>query len=372
MKEERFNFGFLNKIMYIGVIIGVFYFLKNLGVMDKIFEALIALTPIYIGLLICWISMPLSNKLRKFGLNKSWAAIISLVIMFGILVLVLSLVIPMFITQLTQLITDFPKIYGNIVNIANDFLHNTLHIEKELFVSNNFNKTELVQKYGGLVVNYSISTLSNVIGFFVIVATSVVVSFFMVKDIDKFKSGVYLFLSKNSKDKNTHKMFLEIDTAIMSYIKGTLLDSAIVGVMTTIVCMILGLDYAVVFGILITILNLIPYIGAILSELIAALYALSVGGPVLAIITFICLVMVQVIDANILQPNIIAKSVNIHPVVVLGGLIVFNLLWGITGMIVAVPILAAAKIILKYKFNIVEDDDEIKIDKNKKQIREIK
>ena len=133
----------------------------------------------------------------------------------------------------------------------------------------------------------------------------------------------------------------------------------IVLVLTTIVCMVLGLDYAIIFGILIMILNLIPYIGAVISYTVASLYALTVGGPVLAIITFICLLVVQIIDANILQPNIVAKSVNLHPVVVLSGLIVFELFFGIIGMIIAVPVLAVLKIVLKYKFSISFEDMEM-------------
>ena len=135
--------------------------------------------------------------------------------------------------------------------------------------------------------------------------------------------------------------------------------------------MILGLDYAIVFGILITIQNLIPYIGALLSELIVALYALTVGGPIFAIVTFACLLLVQIIDANILQPNIIGKSVNLHPVVVIGGLIVFNLLFGIVGMIIAMPILAILKIIIEYKFSVQFDEIETKEDiaKNKKILK---
>lgn len=358
MKTDKFDVGFLNKVMYLGAIIGVFYFLQSLGIMDKVFQILIALTPVYVGFLICWISMPLANKLKKIGLNKSIAAFISLFIMFGVLLLALSLIIPLFASQLSDLIKNFPDIYKSVVTNINDLLFNKLHIDKNMQLPENFNKTELVQKYGSIVVNYSLSTLNNIFGFFVSVATAVVVSFFMVKDIDKFKTKIYNLLSKKSKDKNNNRMLMEIDTTIVSYIKGTLLDSAIVGVMTTIVCTILGLDYAIVFGIIITVLNLIPYIGAIISELIAALYAFTVGGPVLALITFGCLVAVQVIDSNVLQPNIIAKSVNIHPVAVLAGLIVFNLLWGIVGMLFAVPILAILKIIIKYKFNFFADEEE--------------
>ena len=113
------------------------------------------------------------------------------------------------------------------------------------------------------------------------------------------------------------------------------------------------------------IFNFIPYIGAILSYLVVTLYALATGGPVFALITFLCMAIIQIIDANILQPKIIAKSVDLHPVVVISGLIVFQLLFGIVGMLIAMPVLAGIKVYLKYKFNL----DEYEIEEKSKSIK---
>ena len=357
-REEKFNFKFLNRIMYIGAIIAIYYVLKNIGIVDMVTKALVALTPVYLGIIICWISMPLANKLRKIGLSKNLAAIISLIIIFGIIIVVLSIVIPMFIEQAASLIKDLPSIYSKIVEKVNGFISSRLGLETKINISDSIKNLDIVQKYLSNIVDYSITTIQSVISIVIAVGTTIVVSFFMVKDMDKFKSGVISLLSRNGKDKNRHKMINEIDITINKYIKGLFLDSFIVGLMTTVVCLILKLDYAIIFGILITILNLIPYIGAVLSYLIASLYALTVGGPALAIVTFISLLIVQIIDANILQPNIIGKSVELHPVVVLAGLVVFELYFGIVGMIIAVPIMSIIKVIMKYKLIMNIDEEE--------------
>lgn len=358
MKEEKFDFKFLNTIMYIGAIIGIYYVLKNIGIMDKIVEAFFALVPVYLGFLVCWISMPFANKLRKLGLNKTLSAFLALILIFGILITIFAIVIPMFVTQLTTLIKDLPNLYNMAIEKINWLLNEKLHLEQQLQLSPNLQSLSIVQNNLGNILNYSINTVQSVFGVLITIGTTIVVSFFMVKDVDKIKSNIIAFFSKNKKSTNRYKMITEIDDTLMSYIKGIIIDSFIVGLLTTIVCMVLGLDYAVVFGILIMVLNLIPYIGAIISYTVASLYALTVGGPVLAIITLVCLVAVQIIDANILQPNIVAKSVNLHPVVVLSGLIVFELFFGIFGMIIAVPVLAVVKIILKYKFSINFEDIE--------------
>ena len=371
IEDKKFDFKFLNFMIYFGFAVAIYFLLKNIGVMDKIVESIVALTPVFLGIILCWISTPLTNKLRKIGLSKNLSAILSLILIFGLIIVVFSMIVPIFISQFSNLIKDFPSIYDDIVDKLNPFLNENLNIDANIKHFNEIISKDIILDNLDNILTYSISTLQSVFSVLVTIGTTIVVSFFMVKDMDKFKERIIMFFSRNGKGGKTYKMLSEIDAAVMSYVKGTILDSIIVGILTTIVCLILGLDYAIVFGILITILNLIPYIGALLSELIVALYALTVGGPIFAIVTFACLLLVQIIDANILQPNIIGKSVNLHPVVVIGGLIVFNLLFGIVGMIIAMPILAILKIIIEYKFSVQFDEIETKEDiaKNKKILK---
>lgn len=371
IEDKKFDFKFLNFMMYFGFAVAIYFLLKNIGMMDKIIESIVALTPVFLGIILCWISTPLTNKLRKIGLSKNLSAILSLILIFGLIIAVFSVVVPMFVSQFSNLVKEFPSIYDTIVDKLNPFLTENLNIEANIKHFNEIISKDIILDNLDNILTYSISTLQSVFSVLVTIGTTIVVSFFMVKDMDKFKERIIMFFSRNGKGGKTYKMLSEIDAAVMSYVKGTILDSIIVGILTTIVCLILGLDYAIVFGILITILNLIPYIGALLSELIVALYALTVGGPIFAIVTFACLLLVQIIDANILQPNIIGKSVNLHPVVVIGGLIVFNLLFGIVGMIIAMPILAILKIIIEYKFSVQFDEIETKeyIAKNKKILK---
>lgn len=351
MRETKsgFDFKFLNNVMYIGLIIGIFYFLKSIGIMDKVADAIVALIPVFIGILICWISMPLANRFRKWGLSKGLSAVLALIIIYGVLVGIISVVIPVFVEELGNLIKDLPNLYNTAVSKVNEFAKNNLGMD--LNVKENIKSLDIVQKYLGDILNYSINTVQSIFSLIISIFTTIVVSFFMVKDMDKIKSTIITFFSRNKKGNSRYKMINEMDVTLTSYIKGMAIDSFIVGILTTIVCLVLGIDYAVLFGCLIFVLNLIPYIGALLSELIVAIYAFTIGGPVFAIITFVCLLMVQIIDANILQPNIVAKSVDLHPVVVLAGLTVFNLLLGIVGMIIAVPVIALIKIWLNHRFS---------------------
>lgn len=367
MDENKFDFKFLNKVMYVGVFILLCLALKAFGLFDKAVELLVALTPFYIGVIICWISKPLANRLRKMGLSKGISATIALIIIFAIIILALSYIIPVLVSELTQFIKEVPSMYTSIASKVNSFLMEKFNLEYKLPSSLgeiDFLSGDMIQN----VLNYSIDTAQKTGSFLISVVTAIIISFFMVKDMDRTKNSFIVLASKNGKNANRYKMLVEMDEILNSYIRGLLLDSIIVGIMTTILCLILQLKYAVIFGIMITLLNLIPYIGAVISYCITSLYAFTVGGPVLAIITFVASFIIQMIDANILQPNIIAKSVKLHPVIVICGMLVFERLFGIIGMVIAMPVLALVKIFIKYKFNINFDTDE----DNKKKIKSLK
>ena len=202
VKDNGFDFSFLNKVIYVGAFIGLYFFLKNLGIMDKIIEGIVALTPVYIGILICWISMPLVKLLKKIGLKNNIASIVALVIIYLIIIVVLSTVIPIFIKELTNLIKEFPNIYSNVVRIVNEFLSSKLNIQKGIDVSETLKSINVTEDMLTKLMNYSISTIQVIFSTIISIFTSIVVSFFMAKDMDKFKEGLIAFFSKNSKVKN--------------------------------------------------------------------------------------------------------------------------------------------------------------------------
>lgn len=356
IEDKKIDYKFLNIIFYVGFVIAIFYVLKNIGVMDKIIETIVALIPVFLGIIICWIAQPLVNKLRKWGINKTLSAFITLTIIFGVIIISIAVIIPIFISQFSSFIQDLPNLYNKFSETVNPILTQQLQLPNGISSFQDIVSTDFVSEFMKNILNYSISTIQSFINIVITIGTTVVVSFFLVKDMEIFKERIINFFSKNGKGSKRYKMIIEIDNMITSYVKGSVIDSLIVGALVVVVCSILGIKYGVLFGILTAILNLIPYIGAILSEIIVAIYAFTTGGPVFAIITFISLFSVQIIDANILQPNIIAKSVNLHPVVVISGLIVFNLIFGVLGMIFAMPVLAAIKIVLEYKFSMQFDD----------------
>ena len=132
MNENKFDFKFLNKVMYIGAFILICFALKSFGLLDKAIELLVALTPFYIGVVICWISKPLANRLRKMGLSKGLSATISLIIIFAIIILALAYIIPVLVTELTQFIKEVPSLYASAASKINVFLFEKFNLEYKI------------------------------------------------------------------------------------------------------------------------------------------------------------------------------------------------------------------------------------------------
>ncbi len=154
------------------------------------------------------------------------------------------------------------------------------------------------------------------------------------------------------------KYFKESNEIFFKFISSQLLDGIVVGILTSIAMSILHVKYAVLLGFMIGIFNLIPYFGAIIAVIIAVIITLLTGGISQAIWMAIVVIILQQIDANIINPKITGSSLKISPILIIFSVTVFGSYFGIIGMFLAVPIVAIIKLLIldyiKYKEELKE------------------
>jgi len=165
-----------------------------------------------------------------------------------------------------------------------------------------------------------------------------------------YKDKVKTFICKiTPAEENNHVLEVARKTAKVSqkYIQGLLIDIAILAVLNSVGFLILGIDYAILLGIIVAILNLVPYIGVLIGSLIPFFIALLTKDSSAAAFGAIgvCIV-VQFLDNNFLTPKIVGSSVSINPLATLLAIIIGGMLWGIAGMMLFIPVLGMAKVIL--------------------------
>lgn len=198
----------------------------------------------------------------------------------------------------------------------------------------------------GGATNFLMSIGSNTASFFI----GIVLSVYLIKDSEYFaglwnKFFTLLFGNSNTGIKITEILWI-IDDTFKKYIKGQLLEAALVGVLSVAVLYIIGIDYALMIGIIAGICNMIPYIGPLAGTVLAVLMALLSGEPIMALWAVVGMLGVQQVDNNLLAPKIIGDSVGLHPVFIMLAILIGGNLGGLVGMLTAVPVAASAKILL--------------------------
>ena len=139
----------------------------------------------------------------------------------------------------------------------------------------------------------------------------------------------------------------ELNKSISKFVKTTFVIMLLVLGMSTIAFWIAGLEYPLFFGVIIAVTNIIPYIGPYLGGVFPVLFAL-IDSEVKALAILIIIIVIQIIESDIISPYLHGKNNDIHPLIVIFGLIIFGKLFGVVGMIISVPLLSMIKITLKY------------------------
>ncbi|MHB1420866.1 MAG: AI-2E family transporter [Bacillota bacterium] len=176
-----------------------------------------------------------------------------------------------------------------------------------------------------------------------------VIAFYLLKDIEYFKNLYHectgLIFNRRHDEKLT-VLLGEINEVVAKFIRGQLLVASIVGVTSSIALYLIGLEFAVLVGMTAGLFNIIPYVGPIIGAVIAVIVGLISGSPLKALLAVIALLVVQQLDSTIISPKIVGDSVGLHPVFIILSIVIGGSLFGLVGMLIAVPITGIIKLLL--------------------------
>ena len=348
------------------IVVGIYaitMLLKEWKVFNFIYSILKILTPLFIGIVVAWLFDPLVSFFKKKGIKRGLGAGIVYVLLILIILLVLGSLIPLLSSQ----INDFAKTMPSIINSVTGMIDNVL---EKLGDIANFDvenmKTEIYSKIQNVGVNLTNSlpsmTVSLVKSFFSGLGTFVIgliIGFYLLVSFDSANDTIFGFLPKRIQG-TTRDLVNEVNTSLRKYVQGTLMLASLVFVVSTIGFFISGLKAPLLFGLFCGITDIIPYIGPYIGGVPAVVVGFS-QSPITGIITLIAIVIVQFIEGNLLQPLIMSKQLKLHPVTIMLGLLIFGYFFGIVGMVVATPAIAAIKVIFTFfdeKYHITRGFEE--------------
>lgn len=334
-----------------------------LNFLGKIFSII---SPLFIGWFIAWMLNPFVKKLTDRGVKKG------LSVTFAYLVLILCILVASVLTisslgdQMSDLLATIPNIANQVTGWINnlfaklsDMSLQNLDGIKETFMLKIENYVLGIQtNLPEMAVNV-VSALFSGLGK---IALSFLLAFYISYDFDKFSNGfVGLFPSKSKND--VEYLLDQLNQSLHSFISGTLWLSILLFVVSVIGFSIIGLNAPVLISFICVITNLIPYIGPYMGAAVAGILGFA-QGPVVGILTLVFILIVQSLEGNILHPLVMSKKMNLSPITVIISLLVFEYMFGIIGMVIAMPVVAVLKIIyvfLDEKYDIfgfiVNDED---------------
>ncbi|HHX74541.1 MAG TPA: AI-2E family transporter, partial [Firmicutes bacterium] len=170
--------------------------------------------------------------------------------------------------------------------------------------------------------------------------------YYLLRDMDALKRSAVLLFPKKYRSWFV-SMGSEMDRTLGAYFRGILVISFLVAVLTYVGLALIGLDYALMLGILAGLTNVIPYFGPIIGAIPAVLLALLIS-PAFALKAGLVYVVVQQLESQVIAPQVLGRNLGLHPLVVIFVLILGGKLYGLPGLIFAVPFTAIARIFLRH------------------------
>ncbi len=290
--------------------------------------------------LISLLLLPLVRKLEK-KMSPSLAILIGLVL----IILVLSLVSIFVYSQLVDLMESLPDITQRLTKIleqGNPFFEKYLGVERGQTIT--YLKEELIKLLHQSTAIFS-TTVSVTTGIFTAVGLVPVFIFFMLYYRSFFKQFLLLLFNEESHG-DVLKTIEKIERVAQSYLSGLLIVISIISILNVIGLYIVGVKYAIFFGVFAGMLNVIPYIGVFLGSLLPILYTALKGGSLLQCVgAGAALWVVQLLESNFITPNIVGGKVSLNPFASILGLLIGGAIWGPVGMILFVPFTAILKVI---------------------------
>lgn len=353
-------------LFYFSIAVAVIIIYKILdnftNITDWIGNLLKILAPFVEGILLAYILYIPCKKVetafqktkKKRFINK-YSRILSIATVYMmaalIILIIINCIIPILAQSLGDLISNIPAYYDSAIEKINSLPEdNFLRSENVTEIISEIKKIDLKEYFNfERIAQYAKGIINAVSGVFN-VFIAIIVSIYILsqrKEIVRFWGRFTQSILTEKAFKKVKKYFINGNEIFFKFLTSQILDAILVGVLVSIAMLILDVKYAVLLGFMIGLFNLIPYFGAIVAVIIAIIVTLLTGGIGKTIAMAIIVIILQQIDANIINPKIVGNSLKISQLVVIFAVTIGGAYFGVLGMFLAVPVVTIIKMIME-------------------------
>lgn len=315
--------------------------------------------PVILATIGYYLLRPILRLLEKVKIPRAWGILILILAAAGLITLITFLILPFLKGQFNNLVNEFPTYFKQLTVNIDHFLRNSIFasfyegldfdIAKLMDAApDNLGKT-LTDAAGGIMVGVT-SFVGALTGLVLSIVTVPFILFYLLKDGEKLPEVIIKMLPPRMRE-GAREIASQVDNQISSYIQGQILVAICIGIMVSIGFFIIGMDYALLLGVLAMFTSVVPYLGPIIAITPAVIIAI-VTSPFMIVKLAVVWTIVQLIDGKFISPQIMGKSLQIHPITIIFVLLTAGSLFGVAGVILGIPGYAVLKVIVKHFFGL--------------------
>lgn len=298
-----------------------------------------------LGALIAYVSYRPVCFLESKGIKRCLAIFAFYFIFIGFFILVLVYLFPVMVQEVSELGKMLPQYSRQAQSMADSLQGSALPDRMTGIIMDNLTR---IENYVYESFKNFLSTLHIFLGRVLAILFSPILAFYIINDWEKISHGLLDILSPGGR-REAEILFHAIDRVLLEFIKGNLIVAVVVGFMVGITAALLGVRLPVLIGMGAGIAELIPFFGAFLGAIPALIVAFS-GSLKLGLYMTVAIIIIQQLEGNILTPRIIGSLLGMHPLLMVFALLAGGELYGIWGMLAAVPLVAVGREVIKWLF----------------------
>ncbi|PMC47622.1 AI-2E family transporter [Streptococcus sp. UMB1385] len=301
------------------------------------------ITPIIVAYVFYYMLNPLVNFFSK-KISRFSASLLAILVGVITVLIVIIGVVPIIVEQTQNLITALPRYIEIVKGYLEEYSDNAYVQVVVEYVNTNLNVSKISQRLISITTSIAQGVVSSISSTASVLITMPFVLFFLLKDASQFNKFVISLLPKKF-EKSVAETIDEIDDKVGSYIQGQMLVSLCIGVMLFIGYNVIGLHYAFSLATIAAFLSIVPYLGPAIAITPAMLVAASTSW-VMVVKMLVVWGIVQFLEGNIISPNIMGRSMNMHPLTVIFVILIGVNISGVVGAILGIPVYSILKVLI--------------------------
>lgn len=301
------------------------------------------ITPIIVAYVFYYMLNPLVNFFSK-KISRFSASLLAIFVGIITVLIVIIGVVPIIVEQTQNLITAMPRYVEIVKGYLEEYSDNAYVQVVVEYVNTNLNASKISERLITIATSVAQGIVSSISSTASVLVTMPFVLFFLLKDASKFNKFVISLLPKKL-EKPVAETIDEIDDKVGSYIQGQMLVSLCIGVMLFIGYNVIGLHYGFSLATIAAFLSIVPYLGPVIAITPAMLVAASTSW-VMVVKMLVVWGVVQFLEGNIISPNIMGRSMNMHPLTVIFVILIGVNISGVVGAILGIPVYSILKVLI--------------------------